>query len=199
MRSITEIKQIFNKHSGLLKTNELYAERIFYKDIQKLIQDGIIEKIRYGYYQWSNEDSYSEVIIIKRLFPDGILCMDTALYYYGYSDRIPQSWHIAISKDSNKSRFKIDYPFIKPYYVEPSLLEIGLTITDIDGYQISIYDKERTICDCLRYSKKMDREIFNNAIQSYIYDRSKNIPRLMKYAQNLRVSEKIKNIIGVWL
>ena len=199
MRPLEEIKQVFDVHDGFLRTKDLYAERIFYSDLQRFIQDGFVEKIRYGYYQWVDHDNPSEAVIIKRLFPDGILCMDTALFYHGYSDRTPQSWHIAVSKDSGKSRFKLDYPFVKPYYVEPSLLEMGLAMGDIDGNQMRIYDKERAICDCLRYEKKMDREIFNKAIQNYINDSSKNIGVLMNYARIFRVSEKVKNIIGVWL
>ena len=199
MKPLEEIKQVFDEHSGFLRTKELHAKRIFHNDIQKLIQDGYIEKIRYGYYQWVDHDNPSEAVIIKHLFPDGVLCMDTALFYQGYSDRIPQSWHIAVSKDSGKSRFKLDYPFVKPYYIEPGLLDLGVYIGDIDGNQVRIYDKERIICDCLRHEKKMDREIFNKAIQHYINDSTKNISALMKYAQNLRVSEKVKNLIGVWL
>jgi predicted transcriptional regulator of viral defense system len=125
--------------------------------------------------------------------------MDTALFYHSYSNRTPLAWHIAVSKDSGKSRFRIDYPFVRPYFIEPSVLEVGLSAGDIDGNTVRIYDKERTICDCLRYVKKMDREIFNRAIQSYVADMAKNIPRLIDYAKTLRVSEKVKNLIGVWL
>ena len=106
MKTQEEIKHIFEEHNGFLRTNELYARRIFYNDIQRLIQDGLIEKIRYGYYQWVDPNNPSDVIIIKRLFPDGILCMNTALFFHGYSDRVPQVWHIAVSKDSGKSRFR---------------------------------------------------------------------------------------------
>lgn len=73
----------------------------------------------------------------------------------------PGDWHLAASKDSGKSRFKIDYPFVKPYYVEPAVLEIGLTTGEIDGHCVRIYDKDRVICDCLRYRNKMDKEISN--------------------------------------
>ena len=199
MRPMEEIKMAFDKHSGFLRTKELYAERIFYNQIQNLIQDGFIEKIRYGYYQWVDTENPSDAIIINRLFPDGILCMDTALFFHGYSDRTPQAWHIAVSKDSGKSRFKLDYPFVKPYYVEPALLSVGLSTGDINGNQVPIYNKERTICDCLRHEKKMDREIFNKAIRHYISDSSKNISVLMDYARRFRISQKVKNIIGVWL
>jgi len=120
--------------------------------------------------------------------------MDTALFYYGYSDRMPRAWHLAVSKDSGKSRFKIDYPFVRSYFIEPALLDIGLTDGEIDGNRVRIYDKERTICDCLRYRNKMDRELFVKAIQRYVHDTSKNIPRLMQYAQKLRVTNTVKTL-----
>jgi hypothetical protein len=46
---------------------------------------------------------------------------------------------------------------------------------------------------------KMDKEIFNKAIQSYITDRERNIPRLSEYAKKLRVMQKVKMILGVWM
>lgn len=183
----------------MLRTNELYNAHVFYKDIQSLISDGIIEKVRYGYYQWFDNDNLSEAATITRLFPDAVLCMDTALFYYRYSDRTPLNWHLAVSKDSGKSRFKIDYPFVKPYYIEPVLLELGETLGEIDGNAIRIYDKERTICDCLRYAEKMDKELFNMAIRHYVEDPAKNISLLLQYAKKLRVTKKVKTLIGVWL
>ena len=199
MKTIGEIKQIFDEYGGMLRTRELYASKIFYNDVQQLVKDGYIEKIRYGYYQWVDGDNHSEARLIKQLFPDGILNMDTALFYYGYSDRIPLAWHLAVSKDSGKSRFKIDYPFMHPYFIEPTLLDLGLSSGDIDGNLVRIYDKERTICDCLRYRNKMDREIFVKAIQGYVNDTSKSIPKLMNYAKKLRVTDMVKNLVGVWL
>jgi hypothetical protein len=45
----------------------------------------------------------------------------------------------------------------------------------------------------------MDKEIFNKAIRSYVEDPGKNISRLMQYAKKLRVTQKVKTLIGVWL
>lgn len=199
MRDVNQVKEIFDRYGGMMRTFQLTEEKIYYKDIEALIHDGYVEKVRYGYYQWIDNENLSELLTITRLFPDGILCMDTALRHYGYSDRTPGEWHIAVSKDSNKSRFKLNYPFVKPYYIEPALLELGLTTDEMDGNSVRIYDKERVICDCLRYRNKMDKEIFNKAIQNYVNDTKKNVPRLMEYAVHLRVSKLVKNLIGVWL
>ncbi|MEL7656563.1 MAG: hypothetical protein AAGU75_11720 [Bacillota bacterium] len=199
MLPIETIKDIFEGHNGMMRTHELYDAHVFYNDIQLLIGRGIIEKVRYGYYQWIDSENLSEAVTVTRLFPDAIMCMDTALFYYRYSDRTPLAWHLAVSKDSNKSRFKIDYPFIKPYYIEPSILGLGAADGEMVSNSVRIYVNEITICDCLRYMGKMDKEIFNKAIRCYVEDNEKNIPRLSEYAKKLRIAQKVKTIIGVWM
>ena len=199
MYDVQYYKEIFDRYGGMMRTTQLAEEKVFYPQRQKLIEDGHIEKVRRGYYQWNSSEDFSEVGTVTRLFPDAILCMDTALRYYGYSDRTPGDWHLAVSKDSGKSRFNIDYPFVKPYYIEPTVLELGLTKGTMDGHEIRIYDQDRVICDCLRYRNKMDKEIFNKAIQNYIADPEKSIPKLMEYAGPLRVKKIAKDLIGVWL
>ena len=199
MRNTDMIRAVFDAHNGMMRTGELIREKIYYADIQWLIREKYIEKVRTGYYQWVKDTEPSELQTVMRLFPDGILCMDTALRHYGYSDRTPAEWHIAVSKDSNKTRFHIEYPFVKPYFIEPALLKLGLTSCEMDGISVPVVDKERAICDCLRYRNKMDREIFNKAIQSYIADREKNIPNVITYARPLRVVKPVRDLIGVWL
>ena len=199
MNDINTVKEIFLQYGGIMRRKELTLEKIYYGQISSLIQEGVIEKIRPGYYQWIDPDNQSEAVTVIRLFPDGILCMDTALRHYGYSDRTPAEWHIAVSKYSNRTRFKIDYPFIKPYYVAPEILEIGLCEQEIDGNKVRMYDKERVICDCLRHRNKMDKEVFNKAIQGYVSDTSKSIPKLMEYSVPLRCQKLVKDLIGVWL
>ena len=199
MYNIEYYKRIFDRYGGMMRTTQLAEEKVFYQHREKLIADGYVEKVRRGYYQWVNPEDFSEAGTVTRLFPDAILCMDTALRYYEYCDRTPADWHLAVSKDSGKSRFNIDYPFVKPYYVEPKVLELGLTKGNMDGHEVRIYDKDRVICDCLRYRNKMDKEIFNKAIQNYIADPEKSIPKLLEYAEPLRVKKIAKDLIGVWL
>lgn len=137
--------------------------------------------------------------MINRLFPDAVLCMETALFFYGYSQRTPAQWNIAIDKNSSRQRLKIDYPAIRAYRVEPNLLLLGDVKGNVDFEDVRIYDRDRTICDVLRNRNRMDREIFNLAIQSYVKDQKKDIPNLIEYARVLRVQRKMKDLIGVWL
>jgi len=199
MLSNDEIKNVFKKHGNVMRTSELSACKIYYNDIQTLLKEGIIEKLKQGYYYCADEYHTSEIDIIKRLYPDAILCMETALFYYGYSDRTPSEWNLAVDKNMSRYKIKIEYPFIKTYLFEPHLLDIGLTERIVDNTYARIYDKDRTICDCLRYMGKMDKEIFNKALQRYVNDPKKNVLNLIEYAKPLRVQKKVTDLIGVWL
>ena len=144
-------------------------------------------------------DEPNETAMISKLFPEAVLCMDTALFYYGYSDRTPLEWHLAVSRHTSKSRFNLSYPFVKPYYIEDKYLNIGVADAIMDDIQIKIYDRERVICDCLKYKNKMDSEMFGKAIQAYLNDSRKNIKNLSTYTKQLRVYKKAQDLIGVWL
>lgn len=198
-RDIEILRKIFSDYDYIMTTAQLNAEKLYYRDIQRMLEDGLIEKVKRGYYHWIEDYGKSEVIIINSLFPDAVLCMETALFYYRYSDRNPAEWNITIDKNTSRQRTKIDYPFVKAYRVEPALLSIGETKGEIDFTEVRIYDRDRTICDVLRNMNKMDKEIFNKAIQNYVKDPKKNIPNLMQYAKVLRVQKRVKDLIGVWL
>lgn len=193
------VRKLFNRHHYIMTTAELLEAKLYYADIKQLLDEGLIERVKRGYYHWIEDCGESEVAMINHLFPDAVLCMETALFYYGYSDRNPAEWNFAIDRNVSKQRTKIDYPFIKAYRVESELVTLGETEGQIDFQKVRIYDRDRTICDVLRNMNKMDKEIFNKAIQGYVKDPKKNIPNLMEYAKVLRVQKRVKELIGVWL
>ena len=93
-------ESIFKQYGGIMRTFELKREGISYYILQELMEEGLVEKIKYGYYQWQDEKAFSEVSIISALFPDAIICDISAAMYYGYTDRVPGIWHIAVNNKS---------------------------------------------------------------------------------------------------
>ena len=198
-KDIKNLNDIFKDYDYVMTTAQLSSVKLYYRDIQRMLNEGLIEKIKRGYYHWIESYGKDEIVIINRLFPDGVLCMDTALFYYKYSDRNPAEWHITIDKNTSRQRTQIEYPLIKAYRVESELLPLGETEGKIDSQKVRIYDRDRTICDVMRNMNKMDKEIFSTAIQGYVKDPKKNISNLMQYAKALRVQKRVKDIIEVWL
>ncbi len=193
-----QIQNLIEDNGGLVKTSQLTALGIDYRRILSLVEEGRLQRVKSGYYSM-NYSNYSEEEMIVKMFPDGILTMESALYYYGYLKDKPYAWSIAVSKNTSKSRFKIDYPIVHPFYAESQVLSLGVTSMPIAGHDMKIYTKDRLICDVLKYEEKMNREDFKKAALTYINDEDKDIAQLMECAKERKVLRKVQSMIGVWL
>jgi len=199
MISFEEIRKIFIENDGIARTSDIIGKGFHNRHINTFINEGKIIRLKRGVYQWIEGGEKEEVEILFRLFPEAIICMDSALYYHGYTDRTPGCWHIAVDRDENKRKYRIDFPVVKIYFVKAQYLEIGVESGCINGTRVKVFDKERIICDVIRYSNKLDKELVNKAIQSYLKDPEKNISRLVNYAKRLRAYKKVQHWMGVWL
>lgn len=197
-QALEQITQLIEEQGGIVKKEQFTELGIDYRRILDFVQSGDLVRIKNGYYT-DRIDRFTEEELVARLFGDARLCMESALYAYGYISQKPYGWHLAVDKNTSKSRFKMDYPKIIPYYTEPEALELGSTEIMISGQQFQIYDRDRVICDCLKYESKLEREVFKEALQSYIRDSQKDISALMAYARARKVVGKVQSMIGVWL
>ena len=197
-QALEQITQLIEEQGGIVKKEQFTELGIDYRRILDFVRSGDLVRIKNGYYT-DRIDRFTEEELVARLFGDARLCMESALYAYGYISQKPYGWHLAVDKNTSKSRFKMDYPKIIPYYTEPEALELGSTEIMISGQQFQIYDRDRVICDCLKYESKLEREVFKEALQSYIRDSQKDISALMAYARARKVVGKVQSMIGVWL
>ena len=195
---LKEVYKCIDDNGGIAKKEHFATLGIDYRRILDFVEARDIIRIKNGYYTYGME-RFSEEELVSKLFPDGVLCMESALYAYGYISCKPVGFHIAIDKNTSKSRFKLDYPKVIPYYTEPEVLTIGVTRIEYQANSFQIYDKDRLICDCLKYESKMNREDFKEAVQSYIKDEDKDISALMEYARERKVVKRVQSLIGVWL
>lgn len=196
---LEQINDLVENNGGLVKTSEIEELGVDYRRLLKFVDEGYVIRVKSGYYTTKYYECSEEEWIQKLYGEDGILTMESALYVYGYLKERPYKWSIAINKNTSKSRFKIDYPIVEPYYTEPEVLEIGVTETEFAGNKIKIYTKERLICDVLKYQEKMNREDFKKGVLSYIMDENKDVAKLMEYAKERKVLKKVQTMIGVWL
>ena len=183
---------------GNVKKSQLAGLGIDYRRILDFVEKGDILRIKSGYYAVHLSD-FTEEELVAKLFPDCVLNLENALYAYGYIKKKPYGWRLAVDKNTSKSRFKMDYPKIIPMYAEPETLQLGVTEIQLSDVTVRIFEKERLICECLKYEDKMDRERFKEGLMAYIKDPKKDIAKLMYYAKERKVVKKVQNMIGVWL
>ena len=192
-------KQVIIEKGGIAKTSDFVAAGIPAVDVVNLCNTGYLERIRHGYYQLANGDTYSEEQLLATLIPKAIICVESALFHYGYSDFAPRKWSIAVPRSMSRTKLDVDVLALQTYYVQPEIYELGRVTDDFYGVKLSVYDRERTICDCFKYRSRLDREIFSKALNAYAKDEKKNLQNLSIYAKKLRVYKKVNELMSVLL
>ena len=192
-------KQVIIEKGGIAKTSDFVAAGIPAVDIVNLCNTGYLERIRHGYYQLADGNTSSEEQLIAALIPKAIICVESALFHYGYSDFAPRKWSIAVPRSMSRTKLDIDVLALQTYYVQPEIYELGRVTDDFYGVKLSVYDRERTICDCFKYRSRLDHEIFSKALNAYVKDEKKNLQNLSIYAKKLRVYKKVNELMSVLL
>ena len=195
----TVTKQVLIEKGGVAKSADFVAAGMRAVDVVNLCNAGYLDRIRHGYYQLAEADTSSEEQLLATLIPKGIVCVESALFHYGYSDFAPRKWSIAVPRSMSRTKLDVDALALQPYYVQSEIYELGRITDDFDGVMLPVYDRERTICDCFKYRSRLDHEIFNKALNSYANDTQKNLQNLSAYAKKLRVYKKVTELMEVLL
>lgn len=190
---------VFNKVGSIAKIADFVAVGLKNYDVVSLCNQGYIERIRNGFYKLPNAEEPKEESLISKLLPQGIVCVESALFYYGYSDFAPREWTVAVPRSFSRAIKAMQEVPVKAYYVQNEFYNYGATVGNFNGVELKVYDRERTICDCFKYRSKLDNEIFNKAINAYVADPKKNLANLSKYAKNMGVYTKLMNVMEVLL
>lgn len=194
-----QAKEVVVSNGGIAKSADFVAAGISAVEVVNLCNAGILSRVRHGYYELAEKSEVSEEQLLATLVPKGIVCVESALFHYGYSDFAPRKWSIAVPRSMSRTKLNVDVLALQPYYVQAELYDLGKTTDDFDGVILPVYDRERTICDCFKHRSKLDNEIFNKALNAYANDTEKNLSNLSAYAKKLRVYKKLTELMEVLL
>ncbi len=199
MDILKQVKEVIINNGGIAKSADFVAAGIRAADVVNLCNAGILSRVRHGYYEITEKSEVSEEQLLATLVPKGIVCVESALFHYGYSDFAPRKWSIAVPRSMSRTKLNVDVLALQPYYVQAELYDLGKTTDNFNGVVLPVYDRERTICDCFKYRAKLDNEIFNKALNAYANDTEKNLSNLSAYAKKLRVYKKVTELMEVLL
>ena len=54
-KDIETLRMLFSSHNYVMTTAELTASKLYYADIKQLLDEGLIERVRRGYYHWTQD------------------------------------------------------------------------------------------------------------------------------------------------
>lgn len=197
MKYKNEILKLFN--NGYLTTKDVIEHNIPRIYLSRLIDEHVIERVSRGIYIKSN-DIPDDMVVLQNKSKNAIYSHMTTLYLYGLSNRIPIKYDITVNQGYNGTLQRDNN--VNLFYIKRDLLNLGLTTYMLDsGYEIKVYDLERTICDIIKNKNRLDQEVVNKAIREYFYSNNKNVLKLYEYAKKLKIYDKVRNTFEVlkWL
>lgn len=192
-------RDVIESKGGIAKSADFVAAGIRAVDVVSLCNAGYLDRIRHGYYQMAEQNEATEEQMLATLIPQGIVCVESALFHYGYSDFAPRKWSVAVPRTISRTKLDVDALPLQTYFVQQDLYELGKTTGNFHGTTLPVYDKERTICDCFKYRSRLDTELFSKALNAYANDPQKNLNNLSIYAKKLRVYKKVIELMEVLL
>lgn len=148
---------------------------------------GHFERISRGIYRGTESESgldlsFEDLILTAYSIPRGVICLISALCFYGMTDQIMREYWIAVP-NSDKSPIR---PFAR--IIRMRNMTLGLSQVRLGEFDVKIFDRERTVVDAFRY---LSHEIAIKALQAYLRPTSlykTDLVKLSKYAKAMKIN-----------
>ena len=189
------MKDIYDKiqnkaaeNDGIIRTRDVEEMGIYRGYLKDMVDSGSLVRESKGIYTVIS-DTPDEYSLIQSRSDRLIFSYGTALYLLGMSDCVPSIIDVTVPQGYNVSRIKKSYPSIRFHYVKPDVLFEGVkTVITPQGYRVKVYDEERCLCDLIKDKKKIDKQLFTQAVKEY-FAGSHSARKLLKMARLFGVEE----------
>lgn len=190
------IAEILKSNNGTLKASDARLAGISNKELQRMTRAGLLERISHGLYI-SPSDMTDVYLVAQYKCGKGIYSHETALFFHGLSDRTPLQLMMTIPSGYNTTllKDKISYRF---FYCKPNIHHIGIsTARSPHGNELRVYDKERTLCDCIKKKSSLDSDLVLTAVKQYMRENGNDFAKLLSYAEMLGIRDTVRQYMEV--
>ena len=197
------MKDIYDKiqnkaaeNDGIIRTRDVEEMGIYRGYLKDMVDSGSLVRESKGIYTVTS-DTPDEYSLIQSRSDRLIFSYGTALYLLGMSDCVPSIIDVTVPQGYNVSRIKKSYPSIRFHYVKPDVLFEGVkTVITPQGYRVKVYDEERCLCDLIKDKKKIDKQLFTQAVKEY-FAGSHSARKLLKMAKLFGVEDETRMYMEV--
>jgi predicted transcriptional regulator of viral defense system len=190
------IAEILKLNNGTFTAADARKAGIANKDLQRLTGAGLLERISRGLYI-SATDMADDYLVAQHKCGKGVFSHETALFLHGMSDRTPLQLMMTIPSGYN-TRLLQEKDTYRFFYCKPELHELGITaMPSPHGNALRVYDKERTLCDCLKRKGSLDSDLVLSAVKQYMSENGTDLARLLDYADTLKIRGTVRQYIEV--
>lgn len=131
------------------------------RKLKQALQHKQIYKIEKGVY--SDREYESELAVISMKYPNFIFTLNSAFYYHGLTDVIPDLYFLATPKEVKMIRDKR----VKQKYENSSEFNLGVSKVMYNTTEIKMYNKERMLVELIRNKNKLSFDYYKEILLNY--------------------------------
>lgn len=192
-----ELQSVLKQNGGIVTTAQANEVGVSNERLRLLVHSGDLERVTTGIYVLPDEFT-DKMFIVQLRRPKIIYSHETALFLHELTDRDPISYMVTVPTGYNPTRLREDGFTV--FTIKRELHEIGVTkLTTMFGNSVTVYDMERTICDCLRSRNNLDIAVVTDALKRYAKRKDKNLNKLMQMAETFKVTKLLRVYMEVLL
>lgn len=192
-----ELLSVLKQNGGIVTTAQANEVGVSNERLRLLVHSGDLERVTTGIYVLPDEFT-DKMFIVQLRRPKIIYSHETALFLHELTDRDPINYMVTVPTGYNPTRLREDGFTV--FTIKRELHEIGVTkLTTMFGNSVTVYDMERTICDCLRSRNNLDIAVVTDAIKRYAKRKDKNLNKLMQMAVTFKVTKLLRGYMEVLL
>ena len=192
-----ELQSVLKQNGGIVTTAQANEVGVSNERLRLLVHSGDLERVTTGIYVLPDELT-DKMFIVQLRRPKIIYSHETALFLHELTDRDPISYMVTVPTGYNPTRLREDGFTV--FTIKRELHEIGVTkLTTMFGNSVTVYDMERTICDCLRSRNNLDIAVVTDALKRYAKRKDKNLNKLMQMAETFKVTKLLRGYMEVLL
>ena len=170
--------------------------RTAYYKLLDSVREGDTLRLKRGVYA-TVEQLADTMIDVEAIVPGGVLCLFSAWNVHGLTTSLPQAYHIAV-KRGRKVTLPV-FPKVELHHITDTMFDIGVEEHIVSGYCIHIFNKERCVCDAVKYRNKVGMDVCAEVVNSYLALPDRNLSQLFDYANKLRVRRILEQYIALKL
>ena len=183
------------KQGGYARSRDLRAAGIHPSVLPAMERSGRVIRLRRGLYALPENKARDERVEALLAVPGSVLCLGSALSYHELGTWEPPEIYLAV-KSGRKVRIP-DFPPTRVHHFSSRFFSLGLMERTGKGGALRVYDIERTICDLFRFRRSLGTDVAAAALREYVRRRSRNIPKLLDYSKQLRISGPVRNALEI--
>ena len=159
---INSIKALMKANNGYVTSKQVTELGIHRMYLNMMVEEGLIDRVKKGIYL--DKDFIEDIFYTFQLkYPKTIFSRFTALYFYNLTEIYPSTFDITVNENYHTEDLNVNHNVVK---CKKDNLNLGLTqiITSL-GNKINIYDRERCICDIIRFKNRLDLEQVKKSVK----------------------------------